>query len=356
MINDSYSREREWLDDLIMETSEEEEFIESLFDNEIMLEKATSVEYSLRRFKQKYKYDPKSSTIEVDGKRYKVDLNINQSIIHIKDPDTGQTISMARQICADDTSKDDPKIYLDKSFFQLKHDDRRAAILQHEIGHGRLHSTVPGYKYTDTSKISREMVMNELNDQCKRIYDRYIKMGMSKEDADSNTKMVRGILAGQIDEEYLKSSTASEMQSKLRADARKAANKALPKHLPQNIDVEHINAKELEADRYAANRTSEKAVKRGLRETAKRGRKSMDKLLSTQGKAEYMNQNEVPDDKRNSTKVTKPQRMEALGLTGDPGRSVNDMKKMSNKSISYDYKVRSKALKDKDLRNAKALK
>ena len=179
---------------------------------------------------------------------------------------------------------------------------------------------------------------------------------MSKEDADSNTKMVRGILAEQTDEEYLKSSTATEMQSKLRADARKAANKALPKHLPQNIDVEHINVKELEADRYSANRTSEKAVKRGLRETAKQGRKSMNKLLSTQGKAEYMNQNEIPDNHRNSAKVTKPQRMEALGLNGQPGRSVDDMKKMSNKSISYDYKVRSKALKNKDLRNAKALK
>lgn len=195
MINDSYNDEMDWLDDLLTESSDEEEFIESLFDNEeYILEKASSMEYNIRRFKQQYKFDPKTSTIEVDGKRYKVDMNINQTITHAEDKDLGVAASIPRNLSADIGSKDDPKIYLTKTFFQLKDDSRRAAFLQHEIGHMRLHSPIPGYKYTDTTKISKKMVMDEIDRCCENLENTYKKLNVDQSEIDSAVSRTRKIL------------------------------------------------------------------------------------------------------------------------------------------------------------------
>ena len=359
MKNESYNNEMDWLDDLLTESSDEETFIESLFDDEdYILEKASSMEYNIRRFKQQYKFDPKTSTIEVDGKRYKVDMNINQTMTHAEDKDLGVAASMPRNLSADIGSKDDPKIYLTKTFFQLKDDSRRAAILQHEIGHMKLHSTIPGYKYTDTTKISKKMVMDEIDRCCNNLENTYKKLNVDQSEIDSAVSRTRKILIQNINKEYLNSSTATELQSKIRADARKAANNLLPKNIPEGINPSHINANELEADRYAANRTSEKALKRGLRENYTKTKKNIDKTLSIAGKTEYMNNHNTPIEKRNSLKVSKPDRIKALTTDafGNQSTTIDELKKNSNRSDAYDYKVRSKALKDKDLRNAKALK
>ena len=359
MKNESYNNEMDWLDDLLTESSDEETFIESLFDDEdYILEKASSMEYNIRRFKQQYKFDPKTSTIEVDGKRYKVDMNIHQAMLQTKDPTYGIPVSEPRLIGANITSNDDPKIVLTQDFFRLKDDSRRAAILQHEIGHTKLHSFVPGYKYTDTSKISKKMIMDEINRQLKEIEKAYMKSRMSASDIEDSIKMTRGYLVDNIDQKYLKTSTATKLESEIRADARTAAHKALPKHNPQGASTSHLNVQELEADRYAANRTSEKAVKRGLRESFKQARKSADKNLSLQGKATYMNTHEVPAEQRKTMKVSKPERIRAIttDLNGKQVTTTDKIKKNISKAMDYEYKARSKALKDKDLRNAKALK
>ena len=80
--------------------------------------------------------------------------------------------------------------------------------------------------------------------------------------------------------------------------------------------------------------------------------------MSIAGKTEYMNNHNTPIEKRNSLKVSKPDRIKALttDIFGDQNTTIDELKKKSNKSDTYDYRVRSKALKDKDLRNAKALK
>lgn len=356
MRNDYYNDEIDLLDDLLTESSDEEAFLESLED--IMLEKASSMEYNIRRFKQQYKFDPKTSTIEVDGNRYKVDMNINQPVVHAQNKDLGATASIPRNISADIGSKDDPRIYLSKTFFQLKDDSRRAAFLQHEIGHMKLHSVVPGYKHTDTSKISRKMIMDEIDRYCKILADTYKELKVDQSEINSMIASTKELLIKNIDKEYLNSSTATELQSKIRADARKAANKLLPKNIPEGINPSHINANELEADRYAANHTSEKALKRGLRESYKKYKNNIDKNISIAGKAEYMNRQNIPIEKRNSLKVSKPDRVNAVTTDyfGNQTKTVDELKKESNKSNTYDYNLRSKALKDKDLRNAKALK
>lgn len=48
---------------------------------DVFTEKKTKLEYRVNAFKKKYKYNPSDSTIEVDGNRYKVDLNINDKTL-----------------------------------------------------------------------------------------------------------------------------------------------------------------------------------------------------------------------------------------------------------------------------------
>ena len=202
------------------------------------------------------------------------------------------------------------------------------------------------------------MVMDEIDRYCNNLENTYKKLNVDQSEIDSAVSRTRKILIQNINKEYLNSSTATELQSKIRADARKAANNLLPKNIPEGINPSHINAKELEADRYAANRTSEKALKRGLRENYTKTKKNIDKTLSIAGKTEYMNTHNTPIEKRNSLKVSKPDRIKALTTDafGNQSTTIDELKKNSNRSDTYDYRVRSKALKDKDLRNAKALK
>lgn len=361
MYNSAFENDIEGLNELLVESSDEEIFIESLFDQEdIFEEKATQLEYNIRRFKEKYKFDPKTSTIEVDGKRYTVDININQKMLHLNvgNGEDAQPVSTPRYTGADIGSSKNPKIILDKKFFELKDDSRRAAILQHEIGHSKLHSEVPGYKYTDTSKISKEMIVNEIETYCNKMGEQYKKSNMF---SDSEIKEIvnttKEMMKENINSEYLKCSTATELQSKIRADARKAANKVLPKRVPDGIDPSHINAREIEADRYAANRTSEKSLKRGLRDYYKHSRKGYAETNKLQDKANYLNSKEIPLEQRKTTKVTKPEAAQATkDMTFGMVPSEKEAKKTFNKTGTFDYNVRSKALKDKDLRNNSALK
>ena len=106
----------------------------------------------------------------------------------------------------------------------------------------------------------------------------------------------------------------------------------------------HVNANEIEAYRYAANRTSEKDLKRGLREIYKKTSSSKGVQKQIKSSIQAMNMNET--GKRNIKGQT----------TKMPKKYINDQKKELNKSASEDYRMRVKALKDKDLRNSKYYK
>ena len=109
-------------------------------------------------------------------------------------------------------------------------------------------------------------------------------------------------------------------------DERKQRNADLEKAKRFEKNVSHVNAAEFEADRYAANRTSENAIKKGIRNTYKLNRKNQEKTYN-QATAGY----------------------------GDE-ESKKQYKKQMNDNAEIDMRQRSKALKDKDMRDAKTYK
>lgn len=271
------------------------------------------------------------------------------------------------------------QIILDKKFFQLKDDKRRAAVLQHEVGHGKLHNTTPGNKTADRSKISRTMIMDEIAEQEEELKKYYKRIGFSDKETAEYVQMWKDGIKPNIDG-YLKMSTASEVEDKIRASARAAARKYVPKHNP-NLDKTHTNANEFEADRYAANKVGERYIKRGVRETMKMASKPKEvkNMMNATGRASYANAKAAdkagvfsPKDARgikttkadgnkymiptNSQKAADKINEDLPILSGKQAYVVNDARKAINKGFHAELPARSKALKDKELRNNPSLK
>ena len=97
-------------------------------------EKASREYYTIERFKKKYNYNPSDKTITVDGDKYRIDININKPLAEYINS-KGETDYHARGIWVGGSSNGMPTISVDKDFFALKNDNRRDAILKHEIGH-----------------------------------------------------------------------------------------------------------------------------------------------------------------------------------------------------------------------------
>lgn len=345
-------------------------------DEDLFEEKATRTEYAMRRFKERYKYNPNDKTIVVNGTRYNVDLDIAKPIIYVPDGAGGHAAT-PRQTCFAWT--DEGQIILDKKFFQLKDDKRRSAVLQHEVGHGKLHNTTPGNKTADRSKISRTMIMDEIAEQEEELKKYYKRIGFSDKETAEYVQMWKDGIKPNIDG-YLKMSTASEVEDKIRASARAAARKYVPKHNP-NLDKTHTNANEFEADRYAANKVGERYIKRGARETMKMASKPKEvkNMMNATGRASYANAKAAdkagvfsPKDARgikttkadgnkymiptNSQKAADKINEDLPILSGKQAYVVNDARKAINKGFHAELPARSKALKDKELRNNPSLK
>ena len=116
-MNYSFYDEMDELDDILNESTDEEIFIESM--EELFEEKATRDEYVMRRFKDKYKYDPKSGTIEVEGQRYKVVLPDKSGIEYIDNP-TGFGPKQVALLFTDFSTQD---------LLLLKYDETSANVL-----------------------------------------------------------------------------------------------------------------------------------------------------------------------------------------------------------------------------------
>lgn len=101
----------------------------------------------------------------------------------------------------------------------------------------------------------------------------------------------------------------------------------------------HSNSDEFEADRYAANRTSEKDLKAGIRDIRKyhTSKKGIDREINKTRK-QYISAglHHMAPVKSNEKR--------------------KEMKKVTNKLDDIDYNSRSKALKDKELRESKIYK
>lgn len=104
----------------------------------LMLEKKTREEYAVDKFKKRYNFKPnkpgsKIGTITVNGKEYDIDIDHRKSVLNRDNTLEPRSTSI---------SSKSGEIALDDTFFKnIKNQKRRDAILNHEIGHVRLHSS-----------------------------------------------------------------------------------------------------------------------------------------------------------------------------------------------------------------------
>jgi hypothetical protein len=309
----------------------------SIYNLQYLQEMKTKEEYRRESFKKKYNYKPSKDNkdegeITVDGKKYKVDMG------------KSKTISVGNDIAPRATSSDliyaGNKVYLDNNFFKLKgskKNQRRDAILQHEIGHSRLH----GVK-ADPDKKSTKVFKNTITKNTEDVWGQGAISNMSKNERKRFYEDQANI------KDYVKDMDKSKIK-----DREKAYNTA--KKYEKNS--EHANASEFEADRYAANRTSASAMKKGLRNYYKVNNKDIKKEI----KATQLN--DIKDYISDLKNDSNPDIQKYGNHMDQEFKNVKNQKSfekkmqaLANNKITTDIKQRSKALKDKDMQNIKLYK
>ena len=225
--------------------SEEERdvLLEAVSEDYLFIEKKTREEYSRERFKDKHNFDKKTGTIEVDGKRVKVDMN-NSKTMNVNGSVT------PRQTAANVYS-DKPEIFLGREFFKLKNDKRREAILQHEIGHTKMHGLNPKSNMLNKDFISEKNV----NGLAQSMFQQLTGDDLGKVDEDTRREFMKQINEELKIGEYLKHKTADNL-------TRQERNKLFEKIKSKYEKDGHTNATEFEADRYAANKTQKKTYEK----------------------------------------------------------------------------------------------
>ena len=268
-------------------------YLENRFDG-YYTEMKTREEYAIRKFKKKYDYDPKTKTIKgPDGERIEVDIDIKNPKMKVKNIFGGDTDS-DRKTSSDKLSKT-PKINLDYRFFKYKNQKRRDAVLQHEIGHTKLHSLNTSKSNLKTKSAGADIINEIIDDMGKN----YVRNKAATEDEVKKMKE-RGSLKirkDQMTRKYEKDMDENKESSKLRNSAyekfkkdeedykyfkpRKSntdeQNKKENRRKPASMTDPHASVKEFEADRYAANKAGSSELKKALREGYKMNKKKTDK-------------------------------------------------------------------------------
>lgn len=322
------------------------------------MEKATTEEYRISKFKQKYQYDPKKKTIIIDGEKYRCDLDNLSSKKAKIEPLNPNSETIDRTICIT-TTGDESTVILTKDFFNLKNPKRSEAVLQHEVGHSKLHSRNPKNPHLNKEVFSKEVyddAINELFDEGYREFCKTMKEYCIENKIDPkyyhkmvDSKIVKAFIMKKIQKVYPMSKFEAKkmdkhaIKSTVRSDMRKAFKEYEKKEL-----CDHANVDEFEADRYAANKTSTKDIKKGVAELYKNQRKNDKKFRK-------LSYEEVSDDKLKKFNKESRDFNKKQEKTGKKGREpqitreeiIKDIKHESNKSAAIDMKMRAKALKDK---------
>lgn len=310
-------------------TIEDAEIINDLAYDKYFVEKKTREQYRIDSFKKKYNFKPdkpgaKTGTITVNGEDYPVDFN----------KDNAHTGAY--------TLGTNGKIIISDDFFKLKgskKNERRDAILNHEIGHIKLHSLNPDSTKLDKSKMSSKTY--------KKIADSFFRM--NGYDPDYLSKKDKKVISGE-DYKPLKYNLKSLSNSKKQRNERDESWKNAEKYGGKKVGS-HLNAMEIEADRYSANKTSSSALKKGLRNVYTIGKRSFsDQKKFVNGVNKEIRSNLKENGKAGEYKNYKINK----GTFSDEERKL--IKKDNNIKTTSEYNARSKALKDKKLIQSKVYK
>ena len=256
---------------------------------EILTEGAVKTHHKkkLDRYLEKYNYkgDKKSGTIEIDGKTYKIDRNTNSYTMNV-DGDEYPRMAAAEP--------DNNIIHLSKDFEKLKNNKRRDAVLQHEIGHSKLHSL----KDKDNIEEGKDAM-----------YDT-----MAKSNIFFNKNQIKNTL---------EQSGRATPGKKATSDKDKKRVENLEKYKKYENNGMHADRAEFEADAYASMHSNGSQLKRGVREAMKHI--SSDAGIRRQLKGAGADLKYISDD------------------------DISKLKKEQHKISDNDIKQRSKAAKDKSI-------
>lgn len=286
-------------------------FLSFFSKTHIFQKKKTREEYAQRKFRKDHDYNKSDKTISVNGERYKFDDNYKSKTMTVKKDGYGNEGEVPRQTAAENQNSD-PTIHVDKNFYRLKNSKRREGVLQHEVGHTKLHNSIGDAKHVSKDLKNREGGQLYLSTIVRQTRESLMNSIFSKEDIDEYLKSSEFKAALKDLREKYNAGGMSENQ--VRSTLRKTAMQKLRKY--QNKNNSHANVQEFEADRYAANKVGTKNIKKGVRETYTRTKRDTKRTI----------------DKLNIDKDTKKTAMSQI-----------------NKNSQDDMKRRSRALKDKSL-------
>lgn len=223
--------------------------------------KLTTADRHMSKFKKKYNFVPDANNrntgqITVDGRQYPVDLDINNPFIN-----TNSGV-FPRNTITDLTPGDKQgKIFIDKNFMKLK-PKQSNAVLQHEIGHNRLHSLSSNTPNLIKNAEHIGSIDSQAGAYARAVH--YIDPDTPKKTAK---KFIRDSVLDDAKDYKKRAKKVPENIKKSRGEMYSYMKKYTS---PEN---DHINQREFEADRYAANHSGhpvtgasgKSQLKRGLR-------------------------------------------------------------------------------------------
>ena len=339
------------LNEMLDELSQDSPYIVPT-ESDVFVEGEIMEKISLARFKKRYHYDSNKKTIVIDGETYKCNLDdYSNPYIAIRD-EKGKVVARESRSMSTTKFGKETEIILDKAFFNIKTKKRQDAVLYHEVGHSKLHNMDVNNAHLDKNLITPEVYMQILNVEYRNFLNQVKKdMGKSNLTPDEKKKIFSEVKKNfPPKDDYVQKMPESQLRAKMRAEMLKAAKK-----YADQDNNSHMNVKEIEADRFAASKTSEKALKGGLKDYGKYisskkevKRENLSKLeedlkQSNPDKAELLN------DKKIKTDVEKK-------FITDHKKYIDAVSKNRKNNYKSDVKKRSEALKDKDLRKASIYK
>lgn len=273
-MNYSFYDEMDELNEIFTETTDEEAFLETMMDllgfNDpkygVFMEKKETITYRIKSFKKRYdfhKTNPEGTigAILINGIPVYVDLDINNYDMEDYERD-------ASAVYLDEVQQ--YMLVLNRSFFELNKRDQDA-LIQHEMGHMRLKPGNPSRQTADdriTDKLINKWIQNFSNK-----VDTMCRLeGMTNDERKVVIDNFRDAMEERIETLYNTKRTPPDME-KLRDGMYDYAEKYVQKLSKKyKFSVKgngtsqslHFDADEMEADRYAANHTSEKQVTRAI--------------------------------------------------------------------------------------------
>lgn len=246
-----------------------DEFYDILFEDAYLTEKKTREEYAQRKFRKDHDYDKNDKTISVDGERYKFDDDYKKKTI-VVNSNEGDDVGSRRTVA--ETRSDDPTIHVDRNFYRLKNSKRREALLQHEVGHTKMHNNVGDAKHMSKDLKSKKGEELNVDVATRNVKESLINSGRFPKDTIEIYMDSPGFKY-ELDRLRREYQAGGMSENEVRSKLRETAMQKLSKY--QSKNNAHANVAEFEADRYAANKAGSKNIKKGIREAYTRQKRDV---------------------------------------------------------------------------------